>query len=80
MFLFCSHGVKPSFQAALNPDPGEFRVLRRDANGVTVAWLICRDNSQRYSVGASKLASEEARRIGKAIPLPQRRPIYVRQP
>jgi len=39
----------------------------RDANGVTVAWLYCRDDSQRYSVGASKLTSEEARRIGKAI-------------
>ena len=39
----------------------------RDANGVTVAWLFCRDDSQRYSVGASKLTSDEARRIGKAI-------------
>jgi len=39
----------------------------RDANGVTVAWLFCRDDSQRFSVGASKLTSEEARRIGKAI-------------
>jgi len=39
----------------------------RDANGVTVAWLFCRDDSQRYSVGAGKLTSEEARRIGKAI-------------
>src|SRR5260221_1127822 len=29
MFLFCSHGVNPSFQAALDPDPGEFRVLHR---------------------------------------------------
>jgi hypothetical protein len=32
-----------------------------------VAWLYCRDDSQRYSFGASKLTSEEARRIGKAI-------------
>jgi len=39
----------------------------RDANGVTVAWLFCRDDSQRYSFGASKLTSDEARRIGKAI-------------
>jgi len=39
----------------------------QDANGVTVAWLYCRDDSQRYSFGASKLSSEEARRIGKAI-------------
>jgi hypothetical protein len=28
-FLFCSHGVNPPFQTALDPDPGEFRVLRR---------------------------------------------------
>ena len=34
---------------------------------VTVAWLFCRDDSGRYSGGASKLTSEEARRIGKAI-------------
>ena len=47
----------------------------QDANSVTVAWLYCRDDSQRYSFGASKLTSEEARRIGNAIPLPQRRPI-----
>jgi hypothetical protein len=41
----------------------------RDANGVTVAWLFCRDDSRPYGVGASKLTSEEARRIGKAISL-----------
>jgi hypothetical protein len=34
---------------------------------VTVAWLFCREDSQCYSAGASKLTSEEARRIGKAI-------------
>ena len=28
MFLFCSYGVKPPFQAALDADPGKFRVLR----------------------------------------------------
>jgi hypothetical protein len=39
----------------------------QDADGVTVAWLYCRDDSQRYSFGASKLTSGEARRIGKAI-------------
>ena len=39
----------------------------QDANGVTVAWLYCRDDSQRYSFGTGKLTSEEARRIGKAI-------------
>ncbi|HJU03857.1 MAG TPA: hypothetical protein VJ692_01805 [Nitrospiraceae bacterium] len=39
----------------------------RDANGVTLAWLYCRDDAQRYSFGVSKLSSDEARRIGKAI-------------
>jgi hypothetical protein len=38
----------------------------RDANGVTLAWLYCRDDTQRYSFGASKLSSDEARRIAVA--------------
>jgi hypothetical protein len=45
----------------------QWRHTVQDANCVTVAWLYCRDDSQRYSLGASKLTSEEARRIGKAI-------------
>ncbi|TKW73760.1 MAG: hypothetical protein DI543_25995, partial [Bradyrhizobium icense] len=39
----------------------------KDANGVTLAWLYCRDDAQRYSFGVSKLSADEARRIGKAI-------------
>src|SRR5262245_16208485 len=39
----------------------------KDANGVTLAWLYCRDDAQRYSFGVSKLSSDEARRIGQAI-------------
>ena len=39
----------------------------RDANGVTLAWVYCRDDTQRYGFGAGTLTSEEARRIGKAI-------------
>jgi hypothetical protein len=27
----------------------------KDANGVTLAWLYCRDDAQRYSFGVSKL-------------------------
>ena len=34
---------------------------------VTVACLFCRDDTQCYSVGVSKLSSDEARRIGRAI-------------
>jgi len=59
MFLFCSYGIKLLFQAALDA------YVVRDANSVTVAWLCCHDDAQRYSVG--KLSSDEARRIGKAI-------------
>jgi hypothetical protein len=33
MFLFCSHRVNPSFQAVLDPNPGEFRALRRPGFG-----------------------------------------------
>jgi hypothetical protein len=39
----------------------------KDANGVTLAGLCCRDGAQRYSFGVSKLTLDEARRIGKAI-------------
>jgi hypothetical protein len=78
MFLFCSHGVKPPFQAALDPGSGKFRVLR----GQGRQW---RDLgvAQRYSFGVSKLSSDEARRIGKAIAripefLMQRQGFYAR--
>ena len=68
MFLFCSHGVKPPFQASLDVGPGNSECyVVKDANGVTLAWLYCRDDAQRYSFGVSKLSSDEARRIGKAI-------------
>ena len=46
------------------------RYIVHDANGVTVAWLFCRDGSTCYSMGASTLTAEEARRIGKAIAVP----------
>ncbi|MBT1512911.1 hypothetical protein KIP88_20680 [Bradyrhizobium sp. SRL28] len=39
----------------------------QDASGLTVAWLYCRDETQRYSGGAGNLTSEEARRIGKGM-------------
>ena len=68
MFLFCSHKVNRPFKPpwTLIRENSECYTVR-DSNGVTVAWLFCRDDAQRYSVGASKLTSEEARRIGKAI-------------
>jgi hypothetical protein len=39
----------------------------RDANGVTLAWIFCRDDEARYSFGASKLTSDEARRLARGI-------------
>jgi hypothetical protein len=41
--------------------------LVRDANGVVLAWIFCRDDETRYSFGASKLTSDEARRIANGI-------------
>jgi hypothetical protein len=68
MFLFCSYGVKPSFKPpwTLVRENSECYVVK-DANGVTLAWLYCRDDAQRYSFGVGKLSSDEARRIGRAI-------------
>jgi hypothetical protein len=89
MFRFCSHGVKPTnppFQPpwTLIRENSDCYVVR-DANGETVAWLFCRDDSQRYSFGASKLTSDEARRIGKAISripefMSQRHGFYAPEP
>ena len=39
----------------------------QDANGVTLAWIFCRDDEARYSFGASKLTSDEARRLARGI-------------
>lgn len=64
MFLFRSYEIKPPW--TLLRENSECYVVR-DANGVTVAWLFCRDDTQRFSFGVSKLSSDEARRIGKAI-------------
>jgi hypothetical protein len=41
--------------------------VAKDANGVTLAWFYCRDDTQRYSFGVGKVSSDQARRIGKAI-------------
>src|SRR3954453_3171492 len=68
MFLFCSHEVKPPFQAALDADPGKFGVLRgQGRHRRDLGMALLRDDAQRYSFGVSNLSSDEARRIGKAI-------------
>ena len=76
MFLFCSHGVKPvnpPFQAGLDPDSGEFRVLRglgrqwRDG-GVVVLPRRCTTLQRRRQQAHT---SEEVRRIGKASRIPE---------
>ena len=55
--------------------PAPWKVVRQsadtfqvqDANGVTLAWVLCREDDARYSFGASKLTSDEARRIATGI-------------
>jgi hypothetical protein len=39
----------------------------RDANGVRLAAIYCRDDLQKYAFGAERLTSDEARRIAVAI-------------
>ena len=39
----------------------------QDANGVTLAWIFCRDDETRYSFGAGKLTSDEAQRLARGI-------------
>jgi hypothetical protein len=63
------------------PHPDSFVV--KDANGIVVATVHCRYDLQKWSFGHSKLTSDEARRIAKAISrLPefmmQRRGFYSR--
>jgi len=54
----------------------------KDANGIVLATVHCRDDLQKWSFGHSKLSSEEARRIAKAITripefMMQRRGFYM---
>jgi hypothetical protein len=48
------------------PHPDSFVV--KDANGLVVATVHCRDDLQKWSFGHGKLTSEEARKIAKATP------------
>jgi hypothetical protein len=68
MFLFRSHG---SSQPTRHFKPPWTLILEnsdcytvREANGVTVAWLFCRDDSRRYSFGASLASSHPTKRAG----------------
>jgi hypothetical protein len=47
------------------PHPDSFVV--RDANGIVVTTVHCRDDLQKWSFGRSELTSDEARRIAAAI-------------
>ena len=47
------------------PHPDSFVV--KDANGIVVATVHCRDDLQKWSFGHSKLTSDEARKIASAI-------------
>jgi hypothetical protein len=55
----------------------------KDANGVVLATVHCRDDLQKRSFGHSRLSSEEARKIANAISripefMMQRRGFYSR--
>jgi hypothetical protein len=57
----------------------------KDANGLVVATVHCRDDSQIWSFAHSKLTSEQARKIAAAIAripefMMQRRGFYSRGP
>jgi hypothetical protein len=65
------------------PHPDSFVV--KDANGIVVATVHCRDDLQKWTFGHSKLTSDEARGIAKAIArIPEfmmgRRGFYARGP
>lgn len=47
--------------------PNNETYLVRDANGIPIAWVYNRDDTQKYHFGHSKLTAEEARRIASAI-------------
>src|ERR1700686_4216334 len=55
-------------QAAVFDPPARWAGKIRSATSsrtptcVTLAWLYCRDDAQRYSFGVGKLSSDEARR------------------
>lgn len=63
--------------------PHQDSFVVKDANGLLIATVRCRDDLQKLPFGHSKLSSDEARRIAKAIArLPefmmQRRGFYSR--
>jgi hypothetical protein len=72
MFPLCSLFTKKDGGAVFpppwsvdRPHPDSFVV--KDANGIVVATVHCRDDLQKWSFGHSKLTSDEARKIAKAI-------------
>src|SRR5215470_8381464 len=87
MFQFCSQWRMarrfPPPWTVDRPHPDSFVV--KDANGIVVATVHCRDDLQKWSFGHAKLSSDEARRIAKAISripefMMQRRGFYTRGP
>jgi len=70
----CSHYVlmkssepKRRFPPPWPVEKTEDGYVVRDANGVALAWVYCRDDLQRFSFDSGKLTSDEARRIANAI-------------
>jgi hypothetical protein len=70
--LFSNRGMAenrrfPPPRTVETPHPDSFAV--KDANGIILATVHCRDDLQKWSFGHSKLTSDEARKIAKAISL-----------
>jgi hypothetical protein len=84
-FLFCMAGRFPPPLTVDRPHPDSFVV--KDANGLVMATVHGWDDLQEWSFGHSKLTSDEARKIAKAIArilrvqfMMQRRGFYSRGP
>jgi len=94
MFSFCSSAAGDLWECSLSDArrfpppwtverPNEDAFIVKDANGLILATIHCRDDLQRWSFGHNRLTSDEARKIAKAISripefMMQRRGFYSR--
>lgn len=67
MFVLCSLMSRrfPPLWTVERPDPDAFAV--KDANGMVIATIFCRDDVQKWTFGHNRLTSDEAQRIANAI-------------
>jgi hypothetical protein len=69
LILFSCRNERDEREASvpLGEKPGDDCYYVRDANGVRLAAVYCRDDRRKYSFGDQHLTSDEARRIAIAI-------------